>query len=360
MSKRNTGVRYRKSGKKYEICWQINGHVSQHRVNASSEREAVLIRAAEMADYEKQLLVPGTEKVRLASTFEDVWERLSENIAADKLAKKTQGRYRNSYERMFVDFRAKQFPQITNPGQLSLPFFVEYKSYYASLGRTNGIRSELNCVKSMINRMYLLGFVSKELTERLKELKKPEANEKAYPAISKQKIESLLSFIRKNRPDYFQIVYFIYRTGRRIAESTLIEKKDVIRLGLKPIRIDIRAETTKKKKKAPIDYLDEGLERHIRSALSNNKTKWLFPNRLGNRCTPNRFRDYLKKVSGNIIGIEITPHYFRHRLCTEAGKNNISIADVQKMTGITDINTLLKFYQHSNEAGQKQVLSITG
>lgn len=205
-------------------------------------------------------------------------------------------------------------------------------------------------------KKYEIGF---QVNGKRKELKKPPPTKKTYPDINKSSIEKLLAHIKQDRPDYYGVIYFMYRAGRRREEITLIEKRDVVLRGFKPIAINIRAETTKKRVTAPLTFLDEDLERHIRSAMSNNKTKWLFPNHLGNRCTPNRLCDYLKKKSTEIIGVTITPHYFRHRLCTECGKKNVPIADVKAITGIRDTNVLLEFYSHSTIKGQRQVLEIT-
>jgi len=129
--------------------------------------------------------------------------------------------------------------------------------------------------------------------------------------------------------------------------------------GFKPLAIDIRAETTKTKEKAPLSCLDEDLERLIRQSLSNNKTEWLFPNRLGRKCTPDKVYEYLKKASEQVIGIRITPHYFRHRFITECAKANAPIADVKSISGIKDNEVLLKYYSHSTIEGQKKVLATT-
>jgi len=210
-----------------------------------------------------------------------------------------------------------------------------------------------------MNRLYLLGYCRKELIEQLKRVKKPLASKKTYPNIRKSDIEKLLVRIKQDRPDYYNVIYFMYRVGRRREEVMLIEKRDIVLKGFWPVAINIRTETTKKKVAAPLTYLDEDLKRHIRSALNNNMTKWLFPNRLGNKCTSNRICDYLKEKSREIIGFEITPHYFRHRLCTECGKKNVPIADIKAITGIRDTNVLLEFYSHSTMEGQKQVFEIT-
>ena len=158
------------------------------------------------------------------------------------------------------------------------------------------------------------------------------------------------------------------KIGKRYSESKAAVKEDEVYSleegikvlkGFKPIAINVRAETTKTKEKAPLACLDKNLERHIRQALSNNKTEWLFPNRLGRKCTPDKVYEYLKKTSGEVIGIKITPHYFRHRFITECAKANAPLADVKAISGIKDNEVLLRFYSHSTVEGQRKVLDIT-
>ncbi len=60
-----------------------------------------------------------------------------------------------------------------------------------------------------------------------------------------------------------------------------------------------------------------------------------------------------------IMGVEITPHYFRRRFLTECGKTNAHIADVQAISGIKDIKVIMEHYAYSTVEGQQKVLEIT-
>ena len=361
MSKRYPGIREIVRGEVYEVNYQIGGVRKQYRIKASSEKEAYYKKITDITEHQKKMSLPEEERQLLTANFSQVWEALQGDLVAEnKLIKKTRGRYRNTYWRMFGDFRDKYFSHVKSPKDLTLPFFRGYRNYYANdLGRSGGLRSELIHVKAIMKRLYMLGHCSKELLESLKELKKPPAKKKAYPEATRSDINRLLQAMKHDRPDYYALIYFIKRVGRRINETTLIEKRDVVLKGFKPVAINIRAETTKKRKDAPLTYLDEDLAKHIRAVLSSNRTKWLFPNRLGNKCHPNRVRVYLKAMSKRALGIELTPHYFRHRFCTECAKANVPIADVKAISGISDTKVLLDFYSHSTDAGLRQVLEIT-
>jgi len=356
------GVRERVKGKRYEINFRpFKGSKPVFRnIEALSLRDAYDKRIDMIVEYKKNLGVVEEDKRLYLTGFAEIWEKLQQDLLADKISKKQREKHRKVFNRLFVEFLNKNYSHIKNAKQLSLPFFKEYKNYYINeLNRPNGWRMELTVVKAIMNRMYEFGFCGIDIIEKIKILKKPKANKKDFPNISKSDIKKLLSFIKEDRSDYYFPIYFMYRTGRRREETTLIKRSDVAWKGIKPIAINIRAETTKMKEKAPLEYLDEDLEQLIRQAVNSNRTEWLFPNRFGRKCTSNRICDYLKATSHRIIKIAITPHYFRHRLVTECGNANMSIPDVKAISGIKDNEVLLQYYSHSTETGQKKVLEIT-
>lgn len=363
MRRKLPGVREIIKGEKYEVNYVIAGKRYQYRINATSLTEAYNKKSQDMAEKQRELSVLLNNGERLNAGFSEAWERLHADLIADNLPDKTIHHYAKTYNRLFNDFLTSKFPDITSFSQLNLPFFREYKNYYVNdLERPKGWRAELIFVKAIIKRLYGLGYCSKDLVEGLKEIKKPQATKKEYLAIPNSKIKGLFQAIKQERPDYYYPLYFISRTGRRINETTLIERKDVEWKGLKPIRLNIRAETTKTGQSAPLTKLDEDLGRIISEvyrAGSKHSEPYLFLNMFDRKCTPNRIREYLNRVSRRVIGEAITPHYFRHRFLTECGKANMSIVDVMAISGIKDINVIVKHYSHSTEEGQAKVLEIT-
>jgi len=365
MGKRYEGVREKVKGRRYEIYFRpFRGAKKIHRnIEAASISEAYYRRQEIIAGYRKNEEMPEEDRVRLSSSFTEAWEQLSKDLLTENRPKKTKNRYRRTFWRMFDEFLKKNYPYIQSPSQLSLPFFREYRNYYANdLGRPNGLRAELIIAKAIMRRLYMLGYCKEELIKKLTEIKKPRARKKDYPDISKSDIKKLLLAIKSQRLDYYYPLAFIVRTGRRIAETTLIKKEDVEFRGFRPVRINIKAEITKTKENAPLMKLDAELEQLIAEANKRSlrrRTPYLFCSRRGNKCTPGRIRDFLKKVSRQVIGITITPHYFRHRFFTECGKANVPLADVKAISGIKDVQVLLNYYSHSTNDGQDKVLDVT-
>ena len=356
------GVRERVPGKRYEVSWRPHKGAARifRNVEAASISEAYYKRQELMADHAKNISVSDEDRKHLTAGFAEIWESVEKDVTSDKRAKKTIGRYKKVYWRLFGEFREKIYPSVDNPNQLSSAYFTRYKIYYATdLNKQDGWRAELIIVKAIMKRMYKLGYCGEDLINKLKEFKTPKGNKKEFPNVSDSKIKELFTFIKNDRPDYYRPLEFIRRTGRRRREVTLIRKDDVILNGLRPIAINIRAETTKTRQKAPLNYLDEDLTKLIQSGLSGNKTEWLFPNRVGRCCNPDKLYQYIKRVSLEKIGVELTPHYFRHRFFTECGKGSLPIADVQAISGIKDTKVLFEYYSHSTEEGQAKVLEKT-
>jgi integrase/recombinase XerD len=364
MVKNGRGIRYVKDNI-YQIDYQVNGIRKQHRIKAGTLKEAKIIRAEHIVELRKQLPMPQEERKRLNAGFDEAWEKLQSDLQADGLPRKTFLRYRNVFQRIFEDFRSQKFPYIKSVSQVTLPFLVEYKNYFVNTLKHNpngGLRSELIILKSMMRRLRRLGYCGKDIIESLDELKRPTEEKKKYPNITNSQIKDLLNFIKKDRPYFYYLIYFMCRTGRRIEETSLIERKDVEWLGLNPVRINIRAETTKTRKDAPLERIDEDLAKVIKAAYnfgSKHKTIYLFCNKKGRKPSHTNILKYLKEVSSKIIGIKITPHYFRHRFLTECGKKNMPLVDIMKIAGIKDIKVVTKYYSHTTDEGLDKVLEAS-
>lgn len=362
--KRYGGVRKTKAGN-YEINFRIvNGERFFDTIKANSLKEAYSLRADLMTQKRKELQTPEAEKLRLTTDFAKVWEGINEGLMGERKPRKTQLHYKKTFWRMFDDFRSLKFPYIQNPGQLGLAFFEQYKNYYCNeLNRPKGLRGELIYVKAIMKRMYKLGFCNEKIIKDIAEhIKKPKPNKKQYPEISNSKINELLTFIKKDKPDCYRPIYFMKRTGRRVEETTLIERRDVIWEGVKPIKINIRAEITKTDEYAPLNQLDLELEAFIRQAYKESakqKAPYLFLTKRGNKFNQRKLCVYLKEVSDKIIGIKITNHYFRHRYWVECGKSNVPIVDAMAISGNKDPDVVIAFYSHSTNEGLAKVLELT-
>lgn len=230
MAKKIKGVKHIE-GDVYLIDYQIGGRRFQIRIKASSPIEARHIREQRIVELRKQSPISQQgEQERLNASFDEAREKLFADLRADNVSQTNMLRHTIVFKRLFQDFRNLRFPNIKSPGQVPPVYLQEYKAHFINDLKHNpkgGWRSELICVKSMIRRLKRLGYCRKELVESLADIPRPKHEKKEYPEIPNSKLKILLDFIKKDNPYYFYPIYFISRTGRRIKEVTLIERRDV-------------------------------------------------------------------------------------------------------------------------------------
>ena len=360
------GVRKAPNGKYQVAYYPFKGAWKKEykTIDAKTDREAHDKRLELMVEARKQWRSGDTDAVRLRASFEEAWLALEKNLTYDKRPLKTIHHFKRTYNRMFMEYRKREYADLNSPSQLSLPFFMHYKDYYyGELGRDDGAwRTELTFVKAVMRRLYRLGYCTEGIIIKLKEMTRPKAKKKAYPDIPADKMKVFLKHLKEGRLDIYRLVLFMLKTGRRVEESTLIEKTDVCWRGTKPIKLDIRAETTKMKEKAPLEYFDREMEDLIRDAYedsSKHKAPYLFLNALNRKMNQKTARKYIKLVSKDVLGVEITPHYFRHRFITECAKEQLPYADVMAISGLKDMKVLIEYYSHTTSSGQAKVLAKT-
>jgi len=364
MARRYRGVRHIKDDS-YFLDYQVGKIRRQVRIRAVSMSEAKAIRQERIVELRKNKNTPYGERERLSADFKEALEKIEADLIADGVCKKNLLRNKRMFSRVFEEFRRERFPQIRHPSQLTIPFFQEYKSYFVNeLGHNpkGGLRAEMICLKSLVRRMWRLGYCGKELVERLSEIKRPDGEKKAYPNIPNGRIRDFLNYVKNDRPDYYDAIYFMARVGRRVGEVLAIERRDVVFDGLRPVRIDVRAETTKSKTAAPLNKIDDEMAQAVMRAYKRGsamKTAYLFCTKRGKKCSPSSLQKYLADTSERELGVRITPHYFRHRFITECGKARVNMADSMCVAGIKDLKVINEHYNHTTEAGQEEVLAVT-
>ena len=253
------------------------------------------------------------------------------------------------------------YPQIKNLDELNKTVFEDYKTYIVSeLGREWGWRSELSCIKAIIRRFVRGGFADKEVKECFEELERPPIRQLAFEIIPESQLKQLVKYVQGDELRFYGPMYFIARMGWRISETLSIVKKNIRWDKGKPISIKLVWEDRKGNHEFIFDTIDSRLAKVIQEYARKNPTsKWLFPNTNGNLCKDDTLRDYIKKVSNEVLGRTLKPHDFRRSLVTMAGQANVPARNIMAITGHRDLETLLKHYQFSTEQGRRSVMKLT-
>ena len=352
MSKRKrgryAGVRHIKDNI-YEINYYPYPNAPRvwRRVEANSLHEAHIKRAEYISQY-------GKDSPSISLPFSQLKARLEQKIKADTQNTKTLKNYIGKFNKITSFLSSKG---LTSINQLTKPLLEEYKQGIVSTHPT-GWRDELTKLKTIIKKLIDIGCCDEGIyKEILDKEKKPPRKGKMYKDILREQIAKLLQFIKKDRPDYYGITYFIARLGWRIGQVVSI-RRDNLRWN-KNTLAEIRVEPQDTKTKEPFLFrdIDKELAEVVRQCNVNNNSPYLFPNRRGGKQHIGHYRDYIKKVSQKVLGMNppLTPHDFRHAFCTTRLKEGHTPRDIMAITGHRDIDSF-NIYTHPTSEGTKKVI----
>ena len=155
------------------------------------------------------------------------------------------------------------------------------------------------------------------------------------------------------------IIEFLYSTGARVSELTVIKKSDINWYD-KSVRL------FGKGKKHRISFLNAKAEVALKKYLElrDDDCEYLFATI--KRPYRNLSKDGVEKIVRNIarrasdsVGKHITPHILRHTTATTALQSGMPIADISKLLGHESIDTTMIYVKSSLEdvrAGHKKYI----
>ena len=332
-----------------------NRKIVNTMVKADSEAEARRILKDRVAEYFKNSIATTGEEVSLEVAREELRKDLSD-LTNEKDRKYL---WKNTFTRLFIDFPKHDKISISSCLNLPKGYFKKYKYYFCViLKRENGWRAEIIRIKAMIERLKGLGRCSEDDLKQVREQGTPEGIPIPPPKVSDKQIEELFAYTKKYRPDYYRPIKFMHLVGRRPKEVCNILQDDVTMEGLNPISIQTKPKTAKIKTILPKPiYLDDPeLNLLIRSALANNKTKWLFPTVNGKKMLPNDLWKYLSAISDKIIGTRLTSKGFRKLFLTKSNNDGLNFTSMD-MANITSVAVMKKHYVGSVREAQAVLLA---
>lgn len=338
---RHPGVRHIK-GNVYEISYYPypNSKRAWERIEVDSSKDAYIERARRIAQYGKN----GPPK---SLPFPQLKARLEQKLKADSLTPKSIKNYMGKFNKItsFLSSRG-----LTSINQLTRPVLEGYKQSTAT-----DWRDELTKLRAIVRKLVAIGCCNEDILKILDGETKPKRRKKMYKDITRGQIAKLLQFIKKDRPDYYGITYFIARLGWRIGQVVSIRRDNLRWNKNTPIEIRVDPQDTKTKEPFIFRDIDKELAEVIKQYGLNNDSSYLFLNRRGGKQHIGHYRDYIKKASQEIMGITLTPHDFRHAFCTNRLKEGHAPRDIMAITGHRDIDSF-HIYTHPTSEGTKKVI----
>lgn len=351
---------------KYEISFYADKRRVWDTVYVESSKEANDLRHQKRMEAKSNPMSGAVFQIDDTVDFSLVIEGIVSGLIAAKKPSKTISKFKKVFNRLVVEFPKARGIIIKSPSQINLIYLERYSAWYGGeKGRSSGLRAELIIVKSIIKRMYRFGFIRKALLSELGDLKLPPRSEgQSAPNIPRDKLEKLFAYMKKDNPWFYDFYRILLLTGRRPQEIILLERRDIEWGSLNdPVRVWVRAETTKMRTGAPIDIhpkCDIALKNAIVSARNRGNAfdaPYLFVNRVGKRLSQTTLRNYLLKVSSEVIGQRVNMKHFRKRYATQCGINRVPLKDAMRRSGHKDVAVFVKNYQQSSDEGLAAVIN---
>jgi len=365
LAKQIKGVRYRNTDKIGLHVYLLDGYdASGDRKYKTIHLEKKSQREAEFQRHEWLRTLRSEKSFQSGSkqsqSFEALKDELRQMMVADACRRKTINRSLSGWQH-FIDFLRQEYPDLQRISQLPRGALLDFQRYVTiKLNREKGWRTELQVLKSNMKRFYRAGYCGSDVVTELSDLKVPRMRETPYTPIAKDEKRKLLEFVKKDKPVYWGVLYFLMRLGWRICEILSIKTKNIAFENAVSIAIRVEAGDRKNKEELHSTLVkdDRGL-RDVLLHYYNPNATCLFPNSKGKRLSYDRFNNYLKKASLKILGREITSKVFRKCVVTELLDQGVAPKNVMGITGHRDIKVCLRHYSHRTDAATKTALKFT-
>lgn len=146
-------------------------------------------------------------------------------------------------------------------------------------------------------------------------------------------------------------------TGERWGALVKLRVEDVYAENLTPREyINFRARTRKAspdgKRKTRQVPLHPVLKESLPGYKPDANSQWLFPNRSGEKAISLRWADMILRAAVEKAGLSakgISTHSTRRSFITNLAKRGVGIATIKKVTGHTDLKTLSRYIEVSDE-----------
>ncbi|CAL2093284.1 conserved protein of unknown function [Tenacibaculum sp. 190524A02b] len=254
--------------------------------------------------------------------------------------------YKNSYKHLI-----SLVPDIVYPHHLSETkinmFFKSLQTRKRIVGKdTVKVGVKATTIASYWNKLnpFFVWLEANKHIEKspLANISKPKEIYENKPAIKKSDVEKLYSSITLHSQSTFllrrdtAIISTLFFTGVRKTELLSLQVRDI---DLESSVITIRGKTSKSKRtrRIPINPI---LKMHLKDYLKERKgytSEALFvSNNKDSKLTEHGIKHWVKRMK-KISGVNFHLHQLRHTFACNLAKNNISLPNLQKLMGHTDL-----------------------
>jgi len=352
--KKYPGIRKRGQDR-YEVSYYVSGKRITETVIASNEKDAYIFKLRRLANSGRNVIL---DKESQEITFAQALEQYL--TSTEKLLTlNTQQRSVCIYNH-FLDFLKETSPEFCFVHQVSGKVAKRYKEHLLALpGKSpSGMNTDITKLRAIFKKFIEFGFIRENPFYAIEKIPNRLARPVKKHLPTDYEIRQILDYT-SNDPSYREITRFLVRVGRRIEETCLYEKKDVLkdREG-RPIKIKIRPEIAKNRFAEELS-LDDELAEVVKEALhKNSKIRYLFTNKEKRKIAQNTYRLYLQEICTSNKLNKITPHCFRYYVCNKLLNSGVNLKDAMAITGHLDLQSFMSYIK-TTEKGKQKALKFT-
>jgi integrase/recombinase XerD len=353
--KKYPGIRKR-SENTYELNFYVGDKRVTRNVRANSEGEANRIRIQLIADSMKDSAKAARRIETKRFSLNEAFQYYLTNTAK-LLHENTRQRSECVYNHL-KKFLSEYHPDVQFIDEITSSLGTRYKEYLLSQTnrRPSGINTDIFKLRAIFRKFCEYEFIEENPFTKVERIPRRLARPLKKHLPSDDEIRILLNNI--NQEDYLCLTKFLIRVGRRIEETSLYLKSDVINDNGKLIALKVREEITKTKEAGEIPFDDE-LSGIVLAALKKNPdSSFLFTNPFGRKISQNSYREFLKEICLVMNITIITPHCFRYFAVNKMVEAGVNVRDAMAITGHVDLGSFMS-YLKSTEQGRQKALSST-
>jgi len=352
--KKYSGVRKR-GHERYEVNYYVGKKRITEIVIAFNERDAYLFKLRKLANAGKNVVL---EEEQQTITFDQGIEQYLSSTAKF-LTLSTQQRSICIYNH-FIDFLKKTNPELCFVHQVTTAVAQRYKDYLLALPfkSASGINTDITKLRAIFKKFIEFGFILENPFCAIEKIPNRLARPVKKHLPTDHEIREILDDTSGD-PSYREITRFLVRVGRRIEETCLYEKNDVLKDSKGwPIKIKIRPDIAKNRLAEELSLDDELAEIVKESLVKHPKEKYLFTNKEKRKIAQNTYRIYLQEICKKRGLNKITPHCFRYYVCNKLLNSGVNLKDAMAITGHLDLQSFMSYIK-TTEKGKQKALSVT-
>lgn len=219
----------------------------------------------------------------------------------------------------------------------------DIKNYLAQKKLSGISNRTLDNVRSVISAFYSWleneEYIEKSPCRGIKPIKYKKELKTAFSDVEIDKLRNNCK--KKNQR---AIIEFLLASGVRISEFCAIDVEDV---DFQNNRVRVREGKGGKER---YTYINDIAKEHLMTYLGNRQTGPLFITQLNDRYTAGGVRYILNALEEKSGVGNVHPHRFRRTFATTLAKRGMSVQDIQKLMGHSNINTTMVYVATSDAA----------